>query len=55
MGFEGSNCSFRCIGLMYIWWDELVGGLPYIGDGVLVAFAGFIVQDLMFYSVAFFC
>ena len=36
------------------WWHELVGGFPYIGNGVSVVFAGF-VQDLMFHSVAFLC
>ena len=34
---------------------KLVGGLPVIGDGVAVVITGFIVQDLMFYSMAFLC
>lgn len=53
MGFESSNCSFGGIGMMFFWRDELGGGLPDIGDGVMVVFAHFIVQDFMTHRVTF--
>ena len=46
MGFECPDRSLGCIASVDIWWDELVLGLPFFSNIVLVLTTGLIVQDL---------
>ena len=53
MSLEGLDGSFCCIGLVDIGWDELVSGVPGLGDGSEVVSAGFVVEYLVLDFVAF--
>ena len=46
MSLEGLDGSFCCIGLVDIGWDELVSGVPSLGDGSAVVCIGFVVEYL---------
>lgn len=40
--------------MMNIQRDKLLGGLPVVGHGVVVIFAGFLVHNLMICNIAIF-
>ena len=50
VGFECLNSAFGAIPAVDVWWNQLEFNASIGGDGLLVGFAGIVVQNLKVYD-----